>query len=209
MAEELIPTEREVRMWLLAAIKHASHMEYFLDHLRLGNNDPERPHDLVGNGNKFEWDVIRGFALQYRDPKVDFKQHIMPSLELHRQQYHHRMWNEPDTNNKNVPVIEATISDMLFGAVDANCSLLENRSYQGGTHDYGGLREIALKNPPHKTPWMLSLIPLMQRIEQPNLEIITDLNNLPNVGLPDQIYLQIQRRMCDTLEMLKTKGYDL
>ena len=185
------------------------HIEYFLNELDLGQADPERPHDLVGPGNKFMWEVIKGFALQYRDPKVDFQEHIMPALELHRQQYHHRKWNNPDPEDEIKPILGATRADMLVGAVDAVCSLLENRQYQGGTHDYDGVIKVAISNPPHKTPFMLEVIPKMRVLEQPKLELITNLTQFPNIGIPDQLYEVIQDRMSQTLEMLAGKGYEL
>lgn len=205
---ELTPTKDEMRKWLLDTIRHVSHIEYFLSHLKLGGNDPERPHDLVGPGNKFEWDVIKGLALQYREPKVNFETHIQPALDLHRQQHHHMMWNNPAPGDIMRPVPEATASDMLVGAVDTNCSLLESRMYQGGTHEYSKIREIAEENPPHKTPWMLALIPLMQGIEQPNLKSISNILEIPNVGLPEHIYGRIVRRTWEVLGMLGDKGYD-
>ena len=115
--DELIPTEAEVRKWLISSLTHSMHVEYFLLNLGLGERDPERPHDLVGPGNKYEWDVIKGFALQYRLPKIDFKTHIMPSLAIHRQQYHHRMWNDPSPEDRAKPIQGATEGDMLVGAV--------------------------------------------------------------------------------------------
>jgi hypothetical protein len=209
MAEELVPTEEETRRWILDTVKHSVHMEYFLHLFELGENDPQRPHDLVGDGNKFEWDVIRGLALQYRTPKVDFDLYIKPSLEMHRRQHHHKMWNNPHPEDIRAPVLRATPDNMMLGALDANCSLLENRGYQGGAHDYDGVREIAMKNPPHTTPWMLCLIPLMQWVERPRLEDITDIHDIPNIGLPDQIYHRITQRTSEAIGMLKTKGYDL
>lgn len=54
MEHELLPTEEEVNTWLVATLRHACHVENFLGELQLGDNDPERPHDLVGSGNKYE-----------------------------------------------------------------------------------------------------------------------------------------------------------
>ena len=210
MANELTPTEEEVRTWLISTLQHVCHIEYFLGELNLGNDDPERPHDLVGPGNKYDWGVIKGFALQYRDPKPDFQTHIMPALNLHRQQYHHQKWNEPDPNDETKPFPGATEDDMLVGAVDAVCSLLENRGYQGGTHDYEGVIEVAKNNPLHKTPWMLRIIPEMRALQQPNLEQIVSLNGFPNVGLKDVVYDSIVKRTQEAVETLRREqGYSL
>ena len=59
MTEKLTPTNEEVGMWLLDTVRHVLHIEYFLNHLALGSNDNERPHDLVGSGNKFECDPTK------------------------------------------------------------------------------------------------------------------------------------------------------
>ncbi|MBU1199776.1 MAG: hypothetical protein KKF46_04150 [Nanoarchaeota archaeon] len=204
---ELIPTQNEVRTWLLTTLKHSFHVEYFLDKLGLGSKDPERPHDLVGFGNKFEWDVIKGFALALREPKVDFEKYISPSRELHRQQYHHRKWNNPNPEDITKPIRGASREDMFVGAVDATCSLLENRSYQGGNHDYDEITRLASKNPPHRTHWMLKIIPDMREIKQPELFLIDNLADFPNIGVPVDLYKAIKSRTAETLEMLK-RDYD-
>ena len=205
---DLKPTENEVRQWLVSTLQHVCHIEYFLDKLNLGHKDPERPHDLVGVGNKFDWRAIKGFALQYRTPKPDFNIYIKPSLDFHRQQYHHRKWNEPNPKDISKPIVGASSDDMLVGAVDAVCSLLENRGYQGGTHDYDSIIEIAKTNPPHKTPWMLKIIPEMRELQRPNLERIASIHNLTNIGLKQKVYLQIAKRASEVIETLKFEhGY--
>lgn len=210
MPGELRPTENEVRTWLVSTLQHSCHVEYFLGELNLGHNDPERPHDLVGQSNKYDWDVIKGFALQYRDPKPDFQTYIMPALNLHRQQYHHQKWNEPAPNDKQNPMLGASDDDLLVGAVDAVCSLIENRGYQGGTHDYEGIIKVAKNNPPHKTPWMLRIISKMRTLQQPNLEQITSLNGIPNIGLKDVIYDSIVNRTHEAVKSLRREqGYSL
>jgi len=210
MEERLRPTDEEVKRWLVSTLQHSCHVEYFLDRLKLGDEDPERPHDLVGPGNKYEWKVIEGFALQYRDPKPDFKTYILPVLNLHRQQYHHRKWNDPNPNDDTKPIAIASTGDLLLGATDANCSLLENRGYQGGAHDYEGVIEIAKKNPPHRRPWMLIVLPQMRELEQPKLEQITSLDNFPNIGLKDSVYDSIERRTREAVETLRREqGYAL
>lgn len=85
MPVELIPTENEIKTWLVSVLQHSCHVEYFLKKLGIGSNDSERPHDIVGPGNKYEWGVMKGLALQYRNPKPDFQIYILPSLNLHRQ----------------------------------------------------------------------------------------------------------------------------
>src|SRR3989338_1049046 len=118
MPNRLIPTEQEITIWMIATLQHVLHIEFFFNELKIGQKDPERPHDLVGQGNKFEWEVMRGFALQYRNPMPEFKKDLEHSLLLHRQQYHHRKWNGPDPDNFTKPAPGVTQDDMLVGAVD-------------------------------------------------------------------------------------------
>jgi hypothetical protein len=210
MAEEIVPSENEVRTWLISTIQHSCHTEYFLERFNLEENDPQRPHDLIGEGNKFSWEVIKGFALQYRIPKPDFNIYILPSLNQHRKQYHHQKWNEPDPNDKTQKIPGASVEDMLVGAVDAVCSLLENRAYQGGNHNYESIIEIAKKNPAHKILWMLRVIPQMSRLCQPNLLEICSLNEFPNIGINTETYNRIITRTNETLQMLRNEhGYKL
>jgi len=186
-----IPTEAEKQNFLLGTVRHVFRVEYFLSALGLGASDPQRPHDLVGPGNKFELEVIWGLAMQYRQPKNIYAGYLSNSLARHRQQYHHQKWNDPDPKDINLAKPEATEDDLLGGAVDAVCSLLEQRQYQGGIHKYEQIRQIALKNPPHKQPWLLKIIPEMEKISQPQTDLISDLENLPNIGLTREVYEKI------------------
>lgn len=214
MVKKPIPTENEVMAWLLSTLQHACHMEYFLGLFNLGKRDPERPHDLVGPGNKYEWEVVKGLALQYRNPEPDFQTYILPSLKLHRQQYHHQKWNEPDPTDKTKTRLIASADDLLVGAIDAVCSLLENRAYQGGPHNYDEVtgivkqKEIAKdnsKNTPHKSVWMLKVIPEMRRLIQPDLKSIVTLIGFPNIGLKPRVYDSIAQRTTEAVELLRNE----
>ncbi len=199
MILELKPMEQEVNAWLIQVTQHACQVEYFLHQLGIGRSDPERPHDLVGPGNKFEWPVIQGFAMQYRADKSSVQPYVAHSLALHRQQYHHRMWNGETLN------LQASEEDLRVGAVDAICSLLENRSYQGGSHPYEEIWNIAVTNPLYKKMWMSILLPDMEQLKQPAVQFIDGIVDFPNIGLPSGVYQIIQQRTKDVLGMLKTE----
>jgi hypothetical protein len=207
---EIIPSEREVKVWLFVSLKHSVHMEYFLYNSHFPTSSLERPHDLVGLGNKYEWPVIKGLALQFRNPKVDFDKCILPSLKLHRQQYHHLMWNNSNENNSEKPLPAATEEDMYLGAFDTICSWLENRPYNGGSHSYDEIEKVLSKNSPERVHWISAVISEMRTLRQPDLERIISLTDFPNMGLPKQIYDSIVERTRETVGLLKNeKGYFL
>ncbi len=198
-APELTPTEEEVGKWVLSSVRHCFNVECYLEKLDIDYPFIQRPHDLEGEGNKLSWPVIKGFALQYREPNVDFDTYIKPALELHRKQYHHQMWNGLEVNPN------ATKADLLLGGIDAVCSLLEPRDYQGGAHDYKDAEEIAKKNPPQKVPYMLNAIEMMKRVKKPDLNAIKSINNIPNIGLKQPMYEAIVIRANEAVEMLRSE----
>ncbi len=195
MINPIKPTSDEIAKWMLSTLKHSCHVEYFWGKLGLGNRDPERPHDIIGVGSKYSVDVVRGFALLYREPKLDFQTYISPAREMHRQQYHHRMWNQPSP--------KATREDMLAGAVDTVCGNLENRDYHGGPHSYGEILKIIEKSHPRQIEAVKIIIPEMWKLEQPNLEKIIVLSEFPNIGLSDEAYEEIVLRTQEASKMLE------
>ncbi|MBI5065368.1 hypothetical protein HZA97_03955 [Candidatus Woesearchaeota archaeon] len=194
------PTQDEIQKWMRDTLRHVCHVEYFLNQFNRGKEDPERPHDSVGINNKFEWEVMKRFALQYRMDEA-LKPLILEAREMHRQQYHHKMWNDYNPN--------ATIDGMKVGAMDAVCSLLENRSYQGGNHTYEEILELIRNNPIHKVAWFNLVIPEMKGIIQPNLELITNVREFPNIGIREDLYEKLKQRMQETVQMLEGRGYKI
>lgn len=192
----VLPNETEILKWILHTATHAYHIEYFLQRLQIGSEDPDRPHDIVHKGSKFDWEAVKGFALQFRkDGMKLYHPEIMTSREYHRQQYHHQKWNQVYPN--------ATEDALELGAVDAVCSLLEPREYQGGAHTYEQIEEIASTNPIHKIGWMKYAISEMKRIKQPNLAEITCFSKIPKEGITPQTYDTIIGRAHETLHQLE------
>lgn len=200
--EILTPTEYEVRQWMTSILQHSFNVEYFLERFDLGGDDPERPHDLVGAYNKFEWDVVKGLALQYREPKVDFDIYIAPARELHRQQYHHRKWNGAGGGDMLLLKPGTSVEDMWVGAIDAICSHREDRGYQGGIMPYDEIMEL-------NSAWMREVIPKMRAIERPQLELIASLHDFPNIGLNDEMYGRIVTRTTDAVAEMRGRGFKL
>lgn len=196
-----LPNEKEITQWVLETATHTYNAEYFLQTLQVGTDDPDRPHDIVNKYNKFDWEAIKGFALQYRKDRKVYEQQIMASLEHHRNQHHHQKWNQFYPN--------ASRGDMELGAVDAVCSLLEPREYQGGTHTYEQIKAIARENPIHKISWMNYAISEMQKIRQPNLVEITSFSKIPKEGITPETHDIIICKMHETLRQLELdRGYN-
>lgn len=192
--EAAFPMPEEIRRWITDTLRHAAHIEFYLDRLQIGRSDIQRPHDLVGVGNKLEWPAIRGFALQYRGPEF-FEPYVRPALEFHRQQYHHQAWNEfSQTSSPDA---------MRLGAVDAVCSLLEPRGYQGGCHDWDSIATISEDNPIHKVAWMHLVAGEMRKIEKPDLAVITIERPMRLPGLSAEKYEILVERVHETLTHLK------
>ncbi len=118
-------TKEEVIKYAGSTWEHSKSVQFYLNKLDVSIEDGEMPHDLIGPGNKLEWEVMHGLAYAEKDtPKK--KKIFEESLKRHRIQRHHRMWNREDNN--------WTDKDMKYGAIDSVCSLLEPRLYQNGVH---------------------------------------------------------------------------
>lgn len=197
----ILPTIEEIRKWLLFTVQHVSQVEYFLHQLGIESDDPERPHDIVGTGNKFEWEPLRRYALQYRDEGKQFKKEIDEALAIHRKQYHHRMWNGGN--------LDATPESLMLGAIDAICALSEDRQYQGGRHTYEEITKIMLNNPPHKAFWMGTMLLEIKRIKQPDIAQVKSLSHILNFGISRETHDTICERVHETIIMLEQDyGYD-
>ena len=201
MNESIRPTEQEIMQWIVHTAAHSYHIEYFLQKLQIGAEDPDRPHDLVHAGNKFEWPAVKGLALQFRkNGHNDFYPQIMASREYHRQQFHHRMWNQYYPS--------ATEDAMKMGAVDAICSLLEPREYQGGCHSWKEISQIISGDPIHKIGWLRWMCSEMKQIGEPAIKGITKLSEIPRQGIAAETYDIVLGRADETLkELEQTQGY--
>lgn len=190
-SKTLMPTAAEVLWWMLHVVQHVCHIEYFLKELGISGEDPDRPHDIVGAGNKLEWDVLVGFAVQRRNVDREIiDKYLENSLRMHRCQYHHKQWGGKEAfDNPDA---------MKLGAVDTICSLLEDRSYQGGVHSFKQIVKIAEENSVRTRSWLLDLIPEMEKIKAPEIYKITSLNRIPNIGMPKEMYDIMCQRVADT-----------
>jgi hypothetical protein len=200
--DSLNPTTEEVRNWLLSTLLHSCQVEYYLNKLDWGKSDFQRPHDICGEGNKYSWDVVRGLSVQSRSQNpIFFKNVVLPSIEAHRKgQYHHQMWN-----NENP---KATKEELKTGAVDSICSLLDNRTYQGGRHSFNDIIEVIKSNKTYKHKWFWMVYLQMKELEEPKTDLIEELEDFPNIGLPKATYERIVERTREAVRDLRGKnGY--
>lgn len=175
----------EERLWLLSTVKHSCHVEYYLCNLNMGNEDPERPHDIMGENNKFSLKVMKGLVSKH-------KPSIQHSIDLHRRQFHHQRWRNPNNSTRD---------NMLVGAVDALCSRLEGRDYQRNASSFHDLIPIIDSNEEPYRFWMYQAYTLMGSLRRPNLSLINSLDNIPNIGLPGKIHNDIISRLNETLKI--------
>jgi hypothetical protein len=187
---------KEIYQWIFETSMHVQHIEYFLQRLQVGRDDPQRPHDIIGPGNKFEWSVIQGLASQYL-PNGDqrYLAQITASLKHHRQQYHHQQWN--------LNYASAPEDSLELGAIDAICSMLEDRPYQGGKHTYNEIPLIITKNPRLKFFTLDAMLKEMQKIKQPPLDRLLSLREFPNIGISAEFYDILIARIQQTAAQLK------
>ncbi len=200
--ELVLPNETEVLKWILETATHAYHIEFYLQRLKVGAEDPDRPHDIVHAFNKFDWEAVKGFALQYRkDGDALFHDQIMTSRAYHRNQYHHQMWRSPSQN--------ISQDARKLSAVDAVCSMLENRGYQQGIHTWTEIEGcINKKSAPHQIPWMECAYAEMKKIQKLDLTQITAFSKIPQEGITPETYDTILGRIHETLHLLENDhGY--
>lgn len=193
----MMPTTDNIRKWLTVTLQHAVHIEHYLHELQIGRSDIQRPHDLVGLGNKLEWPCIRGFSMQFSEEPGAFDAYVKHALDHHRQQHHHQAWNEFNP--------QSSCDAMRLGAVDAVCSLLEPRGYQGGVHTLDQIVGIAENNPIHKVAWM-QLVALEMRKLKPvdprAIEVDLKACNVTRLGLGIEMHERICDRINDVRVML-------
>lgn len=207
-----IPTEKAVNEHLLRTLKHTMGTEYFHPRLAIGYEDSQKPHDMVGEGNKLEWTAIQGFALQYEEHPKQYKKYIDAAIEFHRIQDHHsKQWNGPHPHDFTKPNPNATPDGLKVGAADTILACLEDRPYNGGPHTYKKIKKmIRKKSDDQKKPYLLEMIERMQLLEQPHLELIVSIHDFPSIGVPEDMYYRIIERMDETIGMLRRdRGYSL
>lgn len=203
---EVLPNEKELIKYDLEVAAHSYNVHYYQDVLKLESNDPELPHDMKGKWNRLEPVVITKIALQFLpNGNESYYDQIMVGVNLHRQQYHHRMWKNPS------PIVPE--DSRKLSAIDAICSMLEpleHRKYLGGVRTWEQIKQrIAKESAPHQIPWMEEIYREMIKIEQPNLKEITSFSKIPKKGISPEMRGAIIDRAYEALrELERTHGYN-
>lgn len=199
------PREHEIERWMLSTLNHSLRYEYYETIFKFRDeNDSETPHDMGGKYNKFDWQVLRRMAMQYReDPFGFYHLLVKEGINLHRKQKHHDSWN----NNR--PRFE---NQMYGGAQDAILVYRDgDRPYNGDSHLLKNVR-VAMFNSGRTKPFQEKPIDfvynLMIKEKEPDLSNVS-LNLIPSLNLSVQMHNKILNRVNETLKMLRKKGYDL
>jgi hypothetical protein len=82
---------------------------------------------------------------------------------------------------------------VLLGAIDAVCSLRENRGYQESTKDWCELHILADRNDTWKAGWMHYAVTLMEEVEDPELERYGQLGDVPSDLVPGGVVTRVRR----------------
>jgi len=203
----LHPSDEEVAQKMLDILRHSFHVEYYLHALNVESpDDNERPHDIVGQYSKFDMPVLERLALEYRVHTQKVNAFFLEGVNLHRQQYHHRMWNSDD----------APVGAMQLAAVDSICSKIEPRiKIEGGSH--GGTPYSLdddkiyrdLRGTPVQIAYMIWALDKMRKVPSRDLQSIASLSSFPNIGLPTNFYKRICIRVAETIDVAEKHGYQV
>lgn len=221
---ELMPTTEEISKYILNKLNHSLVVEYFINFLKMGDYDRQRPHDLVGPGNKFVWAVMKRLSLQDRvdyskDDYVNdpiFKNYILKGIIFHRRyQGHHEGcgWNNGVYGNglNSCDIEGKDLSVYGVSGIDAIVSNMgEDRPWQSGEDIVKIINDTRKKGQPNKADVMEQLWFLMARhvgiAKSKELRSLSELSE--NVfNLPLDIYDSIVQRTNYVLEMLTHFGY--
>ncbi|OIO61738.1 hypothetical protein COY26_03435 [Candidatus Woesearchaeota archaeon CG_4_10_14_0_2_um_filter_33_10] len=166
-------TKERIREYAINVFEHSNNVHSYLDKLGISiknfkeQYEIETPHDLAGEGNKLEWEVMRGFIYTEKEKENDSKKKgiFEEALKRHRIQMHHQMWNDDKSPDE----------WLKYGAIDAVCSLLEDRRHQGGSHTWKEIQDIINyeQRSEHQTYWMNWAVEEMKKVTPllKNLEI--------------------------------------
>ncbi|MBS3170164.1 hypothetical protein J4223_00095 [Candidatus Woesearchaeota archaeon] len=190
----MLAKKEELEKYLVATLRHSMEVHYYLAALNL--HSLNKIHDLEGLNNKFEIDVALRLALGFKNgnAETEFKQEIEIGKELHKKQKHHQILK---TSNLD-------INEYSESLVDAICAAKEERSYHKKRTWDEILKNIESELPEKKLKALvIDLIKRMRRIAEPDVSLITNLRNFPNIGLEEKLYRRFRVRCAEALEVFQ------
>ncbi len=216
-------TPDHVGHWLYDVMMHSLSFEVLMSEfssiaafssIAINEKDTQRPHDLIGPGNKLEWDVVYGLAQDYRFKRgdtvtLDYDALIRQSIKIHNQQTHHNWNGELEINDETARGYSK--SDQLYfrlsRALDVILCKIENRSYKPALR----LDQILANTdgPKQLKDDMTALIDYIQIKGLPNFDGLTvekllEKNPYPEI-LPGKIYELMQQRIIQAIPILEDK----
>ena len=199
----IFPSREELKTWMISTLQHCCEVEYFLYKFGLGFKDAERPHDLGGEYSKFEPVIAIGEALQYRKKELRStieERIILRSVDLHRMQKHHRVWNDPKSSDE----------ELEESATDVVLALLQDRPYNNGKHSYEDIiKKIIPQCHLYQARFIEEAVEKIQKSGRPDVEDIKDLRDFPNIGLPPTTHIGIRMITSRALREFEEKGFVL
>ena len=181
----------------LEVFRHIFHTHYYFEKGGVRLRADQDLHDkdkLLDEGIKgrLALEYCRGRA-GYENCDDIIEDRIQLAVRKHRNsQYHHMIWAGKIDNPRP--------DDYMEGAIDIICTILEKRPYYariGLSAD--SLEEISDEperfilnfmngDKVEKLPYVLQALSIMRDIKRPKLEIISSLENMPNIGISHGLY---------------------
>ncbi len=173
----------DLSQWIRETTEHSLRVEYYINKLEIIGTDPERPHDIVGVGNKFEREVAIGMITLFTKKN---NRDLEYAIRIHRGQYHHRVWGIHRANYNH--------PDISIAVIDAVCSHIENRGYQTSSDHWDRIETDLYEKRGRIRERFHEVIAQMKRVSIPKIEI-KNLDDIKNPGIPEEMFNILRRRV--------------
>jgi hypothetical protein len=166
--------------------------------------DYQRPHDMFGENNKCQLDILLAMQLQYlNDPELN-KLYVNPSLDRHRKQLHHLYYGDKDTEIKE----NTDIGYIIIGATDSYCALREPRFCFGGSHKPEEIKRLFSDNPPVKMVMAIYIQAEIEEIAFPDVHLSSVLDMPKELKISSTMADKTQDIIENRIYLLSELGYD-
>ncbi|MFH1064579.1 MAG: hypothetical protein V1729_05840 [Candidatus Woesearchaeota archaeon] len=213
--------------FILRTDRHSYRVEYYAQEISkrleskdilIGRHDDQRPHDIEGEGNKFEPKVLFGLALGSReaDPETR-KKYVQPAIDHHREyQKHHKVWSMPESWNSMMSNPElykfVRAENIALSALDTLCYISEYKGYDPRlieVADIESMRKFINEQQSNQARIMRKVYQEMLNIPTPDVGRILCPYDLPDdMGLDSEMKEKIEQRSLETIRMLENDhGY--